>query len=82
MISPPTEQEMLQVLDRMEQEHKRGWNDAIEAAAGYHDLGAKELRRCARNKLMDRAKRSKAVGFAEEHEAHAINIRKLKKWAA
>ncbi len=42
MISPPTEQELLQVLDKFEQEHKRGWNEAIEAAAVIADVLGKD----------------------------------------
>ncbi len=57
----------------------RVWNEAIEAAAGYHDLEAKELRRLARSKVINRAKRAEAIKFAEEHEAYAAAIRKLRK---
>ncbi len=32
-LGVPTEQKLLQVLDKMEQERKRGWNEGIEAAA-------------------------------------------------
>ena len=36
MISPPTEQQMLQVLDKMNQEgERRGWEKGREAAAEW-----------------------------------------------
>jgi len=67
--------------DGLQEGERQEWEKAIEAAAGYHDSEAKGLRRLVRpgSKLVTKARRAEVVKFAEEHEAHAAAIRRLRK---
>ena len=57
----------------------RIWNEAIEAAAKWHEGEAKELLRLSASGLASKEARNNAKQAASEHILYAAAIRKLKK---